>query len=328
MGTGILAVCSKLYSTSLPQLQVLANALTYLNTALFAGIAVPWILRWLMFSRNALSDLNHPVKASFYPTLPVGMMVLACDYLIVIRNLVVAWWLWCVGAVLTLVFGVIVPYNMFKGEHVKLGHINPSWFIPSVGLIVIPVPGGLLLAHTAGIVRDLALLVNIVGWGAGFFTYLALLAICTYRLILHSILPNTLAPTLWINLGPIGAGTVALYNIVKNTMFITDSAKGPLLVFGMLFWGSGMWWFMIAALMTLHYLRKVGLPYTPSWWAFIFPLGAYVIATYKVALVTSSTTIYCVGALLYALLLLLWLTTAIKTFKHKVVEDLLLRRGT
>jgi len=323
MGTGILAVCSKLYSSTFQPLQHFAVGLTYLNTLLLIAIAIPWVARWVFFTDDALSDLNHPVRSNFYPTLPIGMMVLACDYLIVVPNLTLAWWLWGVGAVLTLVFGVIAPYNMFKGEHVKLDHINPSWFIPPVGLIVIPVPGGLLLSHATNILRDLVLLLDVVGWGAGFFIYLALLAVCVYRFILHHPLPSTLAPTLWINLGPIGAGTVALYNVISNAAFVTNSAREALFVFGAFFWGSGLWWFAIAAAMTLHYLRKVGLPYAPSWWAFTFPLGAYVAATYKVSSVMSSGAAHVIGVGLYALLTLLWIVTAVKTLKCRVVCGLI-----
>ncbi len=325
MGTGILAVCSKLYSSVFQPLQLFAVVLTYLNTALFIALAIPWVARWVFFTEEALSDLNHPVKSNFYPTLPVGMMVLACDYLIVVPNLTLAWWLWGIGAMLTLIFGVIAPYNMFKSEHVKLDHINPSWFIPPVGLIVIPVPGGLLLSHSTSTLRDLVLLLDVVGWGAGFFIYLALLAVCVYRFILHHPLPSALAPTLWINLGPIGAGTVALYNIISNAAFVTNSAREALFVFGAFFWGSGLWWFAIAVMMTLHYLRRIGLPYAPSWWAFTFPLGAYVAATYKVSSVMSSSPAYAIGLGLYALLLTLWAVTAVKTLRHKVICGLILK---
>jgi tellurite resistance protein TehA-like permease len=39
---------------------------------------------------------------------------------------------------------------MFPGEHVAMDHINPAWFIPPVGLIVIPIPGSLVIDQYSG----------------------------------------------------------------------------------------------------------------------------------------------------------------------------------
>lgn len=121
---------------------------------------------------------------------------------------------------------------MFRGDHVKLEHMNPAWFIPPVGLIVIPIAGSLLINQFSGILQEFVICLNYFGWGAGFFLYLALLAISIYRFILHYPLPNTLAPTIWINLGPIGAGTIALINLVKNSAFVT--IKKPFFVFSLI----------------------------------------------------------------------------------------------
>jgi len=84
-----------------------------------------------------------------------------------------------------------------------------------------------------------------------------------------------------IILGPIGAGTVALINLVKNSEFIT--LKEPFFVFALLFWGFGIWWVIMAIVMTIHYIKRLKLPYAMSWWAFTFPLGAYVAASHSVS---------------------------------------------
>ena len=218
---------------------------------------------------------------------------------------------WFIGALLTIFFGILTPYIMFKGEHVKIDHINPAWFIPPVGLIVIPVAGSLLIPHFSGLFKEFIILVNYFGWGAGFFIYLTLLAVCVYRFILHKPLPNTLASTIWINLGPIGAGTVALINLIKNSPFVT--MKEPFFVFGLIFWGFGIWWTLMAIVMTLHYITKLKLPYAMSWWAFTFPLGAYVAASHLIFKIFSFELIDYIGFGLYWLLVFFWLVTFIKT---------------
>ena len=314
MGTGILAITSLFYSTYLPLLKDLASVLFYFNVTLFFILLIPWILRWILFRKEALADLEHPVASNFYATIAIAMLVLAADSIVINKNMLLGEIFWFVGTLLTIFFGILTPYLMFKGEHVKLDHINPAWFIPPVGLIVIPVAGSLIIPHVSGGMQEFVIFLNYFGWGAGFFIYLSLSAIAMYRFILHHPLPNTLAPTIWINLGPIGVGTVALTNLVKKSSFIT--VKEPFFVFGFLLWGFGIWWTIMAITLTLYYLKKLKLPYAMSWWAFTFPLGAYVSASHTISLLFKLQLIDHIGFVLYLLLVVFWLVTFVKTFIH------------
>ena len=252
--------------------------------------------------------------SNFYATIAIGMLVLAADFIVIGKNMEIAEIFWLIGTLLTIFFGILTPYIMFKGEHVKLDHINPAWFIPPVGLIVIPIAGSSIIPHVSGMVQEFVIFLNYFGWGAGFFIYLSLLAISMYRFILHHPLPNILAPTIWINLGPIGAGTVALVNLIKNSSFITT--QEPFFVFGFLFWGFGIWWVIVAIALTLHYIKRLKLPYAMSWWAFTFPLGAYVAASHIVSTLFSFKLVDYIGFGLYWLLMAFWLVTFAKTLVH------------
>lgn len=320
MGTGILALTSLFYAQYLSFLRYVAQALFYLNVTLFGILLVPWLLRWILFRARALRDLNDPVVSNFYPTLSIGMLVLAADFIVIGNCFSVGLWFWIVGTALTIMFALLVPYIMFKGEHVTIDHVNPAWFIPPVGLIVIPIAGSRVIGHFEGLANEWVIFANYFGWGAGFFLYLALLAICMYRFSLHRPLPNVLAPTVWINLGPIGAGTVALLNLVTHCCFIAD--QEPFLVFGLLFWGFGIWWVAMAILLTLHYIRRLSLPYAMSWWAFTFPLGAYVAASHLTAQRLGIGLIDHIGFALYVLLFALWAVTATRTLIHAFKGDL------
>ncbi len=194
------------------------------------------------------------------------------DYLVVLGARSVAAALWTVGAALTFILGILVPYNLFRSEAVHLDHINPSFFIPPVGLIVIPIGGGVFLRWAAGTwLYGPLVLLDIVSWGSGFFIYLALLAVCVNRFLLHRPMPGNLAPTMWINLGPIGAGIIAFNNTVAGINVLDDCMRSAAALFIVFFWGSGVWWFILAILMTIHYIRRGELSYAPSWWAFTFP---------------------------------------------------------
>ncbi len=317
MGTGILAVTSSFYAVYIHPLQLLAKILFVLNVFMFIILLIPWLLRWIFFTNQALNDLNHPVITNFYPTMSVGMLVLASDFLMIGDNFFIAKVLWILGTFLTIIFSLLIPYIIFKENKVKIDHINPAWFIPPVALIVIPIAGSNFIDN------QVFIFVNYYGWGSGFFIYLALLAICMYRFILHNPLPNTLAPTIWINLGPIGAGTVSLISLINHSSFIMY--KEPFWVFGFIFWGFGVWWFFIAVIMTLHYISKLKLPYAMSWWAFTFPLGAYVAASHTISKIFKIKLIDYFGLILYFLLLGIWTITFIKTFINAYRGDLFVK---
>ena len=314
MGTGALALVSKAYSSRLPALSGFAEFLVYLNTLLFFVLLVPWLLRWVRYTENALSDLKHPVVCHFYGTIAVAMLVLSADYLVILKKITIAKAFWIPGAVLTIFFALLIPYLMFVEKEIDLKSVTPAWFIPPVGLIVIPMSGAALISSFSGTAREIAYAVNYFAWGAGFFLYLGLFAIVFYRFIRHEPMPCGMAPAVWINLGPIGAGTSTLYALVKASEFLT--VKEPFLAFGLILWGFGVWWLAMAIIMTLYYIRKLNLPYSLAWWAFIFPLGAYVGATHNVGTAFGIGAIDGFGFALYWLLLAMWLVTGVKTVKH------------
>ena len=85
--------------------------------------------------------------------------------------------MWVVGSAITVIFAFLVPYITFKGEHVTLDHISPALFIPPVALLVIPIVGNSLIGHFSGWADEWIIFANYFGLGAGFFIYLALLAV-------------------------------------------------------------------------------------------------------------------------------------------------------
>ncbi len=194
MGTGALALVSEAYSSKITALSVLGRALTYLNTALFAFLIFPWFLRWLKYRENALKDLYHPVLGNFYGTIGVASLVLSADWLYIFNNKGLAWAFWLFGVPLVLLFAFLIPYIVFTGEGIDTKSITPAWFIPPVGLIVIPISGAKLMSLSSGTAKGMMAFINYFAWGSGFFLYLALFAVVMYRFIRHEPMPCGIAP--------------------------------------------------------------------------------------------------------------------------------------
>ncbi|WP_456423509.1 SLAC1 family transporter, partial [Thermococcus sp.] len=191
--------------------------------------------------------------------------------------------------------------------------ITPAWFIPPVGLIVIPISGAKLMSLSSGTAKEMMAFINYFSWGSGFFLYLALFAVVMYRFIRHEPMPCGIAPSIWMNLGSIGASITALFALVNNSSIAVS--KDPFFIFAFFLWGLGFWWFVMALALTLHYVRKLNLPYSASWWAFIFPLGAFINATLDLGNVFGLEIMKLFGYLILWPLLLLWVVTLLKALR-------------
>lgn len=322
MGTGVLALTSFGAARSVPFLASFGWALHWLNLILFAVLLVPWTLRWFMFPTEARETLRHPLHANFVPTVAIAMLVLAAQCAYIGQCMPIAIALWVAGTLLTFFFSIVILFLQFRGEHVMLDHVTPGMFIPPVGLVVIPVAGSAVLRELGGALGELTLLLNIAGLGAGFFLYLAFLALTLHRFVLHKPLPGGMVPTVWVNLAPIGVVALSLVSLVDALPFVT--MREPFHLLALLLWGFGVWWLAMAVVMTLAYKLKGQLPFALSWWAFTFPLGAYAAASFRLAETFHLNVVHGVGLLAYFMLLGLWAITALRSARG-VIDGSLFR---
>jgi tellurite resistance protein TehA-like permease len=193
----------------------------------------------------------------------------------------IAWWL---GVALLSGLTLTVLISILQGEHVTLDHITPGIFIPPVG----PGgdPGGRGTASSPAqpeALRDLALTINGIGLGAGIFMYLALLALAFHRFYVHKRLPPTMAPTFWINLAPLGVIVISMLNLVAAAPFAGDKSalSGDRnlsdLGFRCLLAGA------VRRCLPGRSERLHRLPFSLTWWAFTFPLGAFTLGSQRVS---------------------------------------------
>ncbi|MFY9723827.1 MAG: C4-dicarboxylate ABC transporter [Azonexus sp.] len=313
MGTGVLALTTHSLAQGWPALGVPAVILHWLNTVLFLVLALPWLTRWLRFPDAAMQTLKHPVQANFYPTFSIALLVLAAQWLVFTPYVGVALVLWWLGVALTFVFSFAALFFMFRGEHVAIEHVTPAQFIPAVGLVVMPLAGAPLLPYMPDALRELALTVNAVGLGAGSMMYVGLLGITLFRKYMHKPAQGILTPTVWIHLAPIGVIPVSLMNLLDQLPFPAAREAGVVLM--LLVWGFGVWWLVMASLLTLAARAAGQLPFALSWWGFTFPLGAFVAESLRLSKLLGWGTTFAVGVAAWLLLCILWAITAVKTVR-------------
>lgn len=324
MGTGGLANVLFLLGKNMPGLEVLAKGLFILNIALFLILIGPWIARWFLHFDKVVEDLKHSLISNFFATMPIGGLVLGTNFFnmggryfspsfIELIGII----LWAYGCVTVLLFSIIVIYNMMYAERVGPELTNYSWFITPVGNIVVPLLGNLLVKAYLPKSLDMARFINlmdIVFYGIGLMLFVIFASILLHRFIGHAMPDRVAAPTFWINLGPIGVGTVSLIGIADMSKEVGLIASADVLkAFALILWGFGLWAFILVVAITIRYMAKGGIPFTLSWWAFIFPLAAYTLSSFNVFVYTKVTAVYWYTILLTILLSLLWLSTFIRS---------------
>ncbi len=311
MGTGAFAMATLHFSRQMPWLEGLAWVLHWFNLALFTLISIPWLLRWVMAWPAVVASFKHPVAANFYPSYGIALLVLAGELRAFGGHELLALVVWWLAVALLFGLTLAVLLSIFQGEHVNLDHITPGIFMAPVGMVVIPVAGAPLLVVQPEALHDLALTINGIGLGAGIFMYLALLALALHRFYVHKRLPAMMAPTFWINLAPLGITVVSMLNLVAVTPFAGD--KSAYLMAAFLIWGFGAFWLVLAMLFTWSVRNVAPLPFSLTWWAFTFPLGAFTLGSQRLSEAAGLSTPLAFGWLAWILLAGIWTLTLAKT---------------
>lgn len=324
MGTGGLANVLFLLGGHSALLNWAATALWVLNTALFLVFIGPWVARWIYHFDQVLVDLKHPLMSNFFITMPAGCIILGTNFFMIGKPyfspeflLGLGLVLWMAGAALAFIFAVYGMYNLMSAESIGPDPINFAWLMTPVVNIVVPLLGNILVKALAKGNAALAGLVNITDiafYGIGLVTFIIMAVFVTNRLILHKMPPAMAAPTFWVLLGPVGVGTAALMGLgdASKTLGIVTSTD-TIGFLALILWGFGLWAFALTAVITIKYLKSGGVPFSLSWWAFIFPLAAYTMASLEVYSYTRVSPVFWYAVALAVLLAVLWAATFLKT---------------
>ncbi|WP_439657110.1 TDT family transporter [Lentzea sp. HUAS TT2] len=307
MGTGIVATAG----ASMPGLHTAATYVWALDAALLVFLVAAAVRRWTWASVRA--QFQDPVMAQFWGAPPMALMtvgtgalLLGKDWIGLSAALTVDWTLWTVGTLLGLATSVLVPVRMIgSGERAFAG-----WLMPVVPPMVSAASGALLAQHLEGSARQAMVLGCYALFGVSLFATMVIVPQIWQRLVQHGLGAASTVPTLWIVLGPLGQSITASNLLAGVPVLPGQAAFGVL--YGTITWGFALLWVALAAAVTVRTARR-GLPFALTWWSFVFPLGTLVTGTSALAVRMPSPMFSGVAVVLYAALVLAWLTVAVRT---------------
>lgn len=196
------------------------------------------------------------------------------------------------------------------------------WLLPVVAAEVAAASGGIIAPHLADAISQFIMLItSYVLWAYSVPVAFGILTILLLRMALHKLPHESMAASSWLALGPIGTGALGMLifgtdapAIFANSGFVQIGivAAGIGTIAGLALWGFGLWWLLLAILITIRYFRR-GNSFNLGWWGYTFPLGVFAIATLKLGAVLQLSFFAIVGAGLVTTLILMWCVVASKT---------------
>jgi tellurite resistance protein len=273
--------------------------LLVLTVSVFSALCVLYLYKIIMFRDAVLAEWAHPVKVNFVPAVSISLLLLSIA--LMPFSTMAAIGLWTAGTALHLVISLLVINSWLHHEKYRIDHLNPAWFIPAVGNVIVPL-AGVPLGYPE------------LSWfffSVGMVFWLILMVIVFNRVIFHTPLPVKLLPTLFILIAPPAVGFLAYMKLTGNL----DAFAQILYNFAL----------FLTLLLFSQLPRFARLPFFISWWAYSFPLAAMSIASLEMGQVSGHAGYGWIGIGLLAFLSLLVLMLLLRTLgaarQHRICVE-------
>ena len=234
----------------------IAHATGIITSILLIVLLIAYGLKSMRYRQAVIDEAKHPIKLNFFAAIPIGLILVATIWSGKAPALAAPiWWL---GIILMLIATLVTMSSWINHSHYQMGHLNPAWFIPVVGNILVPIAG----------VRLGQLEISWFFFSVGLMFWIVLTTLVMNRLIFHEALPERMRPTLFILLAPPAVGFLSYLSL--NGMALDVLAR--VLYFTSLF---------LTLLLVLNSAKFLKLPFFISGWAYSFPLAAMTIASFQ-----------------------------------------------
>jgi len=268
----------------------------WVNSAIFIILLGIWTVRWFLSPNTMWRELTHPALSHFFALIPIAMTIEGLNWSLMgneftaptvdlIMNV-----LWILSIGLGLLLSLVIMDAMMRQKDSNPNQISFAWLLGSVATALFPLLGNVIVAQEIG--RDLLWVrfVNIVDisfFGMGFFLFLFLTAFLFGRYFTGPNPPVDVTPTSWLLLGAASVLSLGLLGIASSSVHVGLTAQSPFaLIFGLALWGLAGWSFFLSLTMTLRVWFSGQLHFSLAWWAFVFPLSAYLIDSRVLATAT------------------------------------------
>ncbi|MEA2097877.1 MAG: SLAC1 anion channel family protein [Patescibacteria group bacterium] len=274
----------------------ISNYLLYFSIIITGIVFLFYLAKIIKYPNEVKKEFNHPIKLNFYPIIAKLFLISSIIYLAM--DMEISKYLWWIGVVIQFIFTIIIMSAWIRHNKFEIHHLNPSWFIPVVGCIMVPIAG----------VSHFSPELSWFFFSIGFFWWIILTVIVINRVIFHHPIPDKLVPTFFILFAPPIIGFIALTKLLNE-----------LNPFGDMLYYFGVFMFL---LILFQFKMFSKIKFYLSWWAYSFPMDALVIGTLLMYHETGLQFFKILSWLLFVLLnliIILLLAKTIKSIKNKEI---------
>lgn len=271
---------------------IYSTAVYYVAMIMFVLVSLGYLMKAVKYPAAISEEWHHPIRIAFFPAISISLLLLATASLS--RFPVLAEAMWLVGALLQGGLTIAVISSWISARAFQIGQLNPAWFIPAVGNVIVPI-AGIPLGYPE------------LSWyfmSVGLVFWLVLMTLVMNRLIFHDPLPGKLQPTLVILIAPPAVGMVAWVRLV-----------GEIDGFARLLMNAA---FLFTLIVAVQLPRIVRLPFAMSFWALSFPVAAASIASFHYAMKTESAAHLHIGTGLLIALFVIIVALVVRTLRAMV----------
>lgn len=298
MGLGGFAIATHKLEMIMGWTDTLSMGAVTFASVMFVVLLTLYGLKLIRYPKAVKAEWGHPIKLSFFPAVSISMLILSICFMAINKQL--SFWLWAVGSTVQLITAISVIRYWIRETHFKEPHLNPAWFIPAVGNILVPIAG---MSH--GFTE--------ISWfffSFGLLFWIILQTIIFNRLIFHTPIPERMLPTLFILIAPPAVGFLSYTTLIKATSI------DPFAHF--LYYAGVLFFILLATKINLLVKLKFGLP----WWAYSFPMAALTLATFKFYELSGLAYMKTAGIALYVLLTTLIAILLLNTLKAVMAKKI------
>lgn len=301
------------------------------NIVFYIIIWAMLITRFAMYPWTFRASFTHPTESLFVPAFAVSFGTILINIVEYGTGHVGAWlnhavlilfWFDCA---LAFILSIAIYMILWSTQSFTIGRMTPIWIFPAYPLLIIG-PHAANLSHQV-LSPHQAIRVIVGGFtiqGIGFLVSLTIYSAFVYRLMTQKLPAEPLRPGMFVSVGPSAftvSGTIGMAQNLPRV--IASSANATFMgVPGMLaaqilglianwtslwLWGLAWWFFFVSLLANADSLREDhGMPFSMTWFSFIFPQTALTTATFAVAQAFDVAAIRIIGCVMTCLLILAW----------------------
>jgi len=110
-----------------------------LTSGVFIVLLLLYTTKLITHCDAVVTELNNPIKLHFFPTISISLLLMSIAFLHYDQNISLA--IWIAGSTIHLLFTFYIINAWIHHEHFEVQHLNPAWFIPAVGNVIVPIAG-------------------------------------------------------------------------------------------------------------------------------------------------------------------------------------------